>query len=528
MEPWAFWEPCEHDRGEAVLGRLAVARPEYFAGSRLIGCRWSPLSFYRYHRLVELRFANGQGTQRVLVLEGPEQSAWLDGSSAPIHDANEAEDLTLTDRTAANYLRFFCYFVCGDEGAFVLVEAREDIQLAEAVGVTAGDLEPSLDTARDKAHLTMVPGVDSDARWVFDAAVAYGDAFFAAAFALVPSGLVEMIDDEPIGTLHTLVVSRPPKLFPPILDPPISPSSLEDLDDTIADPERRAAHRNSLGDLLRQQGDMQKALDHYRAAVELAPDNSGYLRDLVATLIHLDRVELAVTLADTIADRAHQAAFRNNLANLLREHDVRTQDALAQHRVALRLVPDNPVYLHDLTKALLEADRIGDALALADTVSDPERQAAQRNSIGDRLRVLNRTDEALTQYQAAMRLAPHNPVYGHDVTKILLALDRVGEAIVSADTIADAAARGVQHSIIGTSLRGQNRAEEALARYRAAAGIVPGDPTYIGQITETLLKLNRVGEAIALGDTLTDTATRAAHRKGLRIGLREIAQIDWD
>lgn len=101
--------------------------------------------------MIELQFAGNHGPEHVFGLDGPEQTVWLDGSSAPVHEANEAESLVLTDETVNDYIRFFFFFVRGGSGPFVLVEAQDDIDLGSdgasgeqngTPGVDASELRP--------------------------------------------------------------------------------------------------------------------------------------------------------------------------------------------------------------------------------------------------------------------------------------------------------------------------------------------------------------------------------------------------
>src|SRR5580658_9870179 len=115
IRPWAAWERCERGRGAEALSRLAVELPEYFADSRLVRTRWSRLSFYATHRLMELTFVRDQDAERAVVLHGPAGTWWLNGQSAPIHDANEAESIALTKSTVCDYIQFFFYFVRGGD-----------------------------------------------------------------------------------------------------------------------------------------------------------------------------------------------------------------------------------------------------------------------------------------------------------------------------------------------------------------------------------------------------------------------------
>jgi ATP-dependent Zn protease len=213
-EPWAVWEPCEGEQGEEALARLVGQLPAFFADSTLISSRRAWLSFYREHRLIELTFVRDRGTERAFVLDGPGGTVWLNGSSEPIHDTNEAESLHLPQVTVADYVRFFFYFLRADAGAFVLIESGDEIGPADDAGNPTEDQEEALtlEGARAKAGPLTMRGLDAAERWLLDGTVAYGGELYATSIAVEPNGEVEMIDDDPIGALGELVVPQPPSL----------------------------------------------------------------------------------------------------------------------------------------------------------------------------------------------------------------------------------------------------------------------------------------------------------------------------
>src|SRR6185503_2968978 len=131
------------------------------------------------------------------------------------------------------------------------------------------------------------------------------------------------------------------------------------LADTVTDTVGQEAYRDYLGDRLRALGRKAEALAQYRAAVELAPDNSAYRRSLVLTLFHLGRVDEGVRDAlrgvDMRTNPADKAGDRDDLGDLLREFG-RKEEALAQYEAAVKLAPDNSTYLRDLANALLDLE----------------------------------------------------------------------------------------------------------------------------------------------------------------------------
>jgi hypothetical protein len=112
----------------------------------------------------------------------------LDGTSPPIHDLNGKVDAAIDGRNALSYLRFFCFFVRGAEGPFLVAEpASLPLVTEEARAAVA-----------EKAVEPEYLGEDRNGALHAAATIVYGTAAFAARFKLLPSGMVEMVEDDPI------------------------------------------------------------------------------------------------------------------------------------------------------------------------------------------------------------------------------------------------------------------------------------------------------------------------------------------
>ncbi len=237
LDPWVAWRPFEGEQVSEALSRLAERAPQYLSGSGLAGAQCSELSFYDDHVLIELRFESGGGPERVFGLHGATETHWLDGSSAAIHDTNAAEELELTDDTVHDYIRFFFYFVRGDDGPFVLIESESEVAVVDSPG---GNGDPSELLTRQATILSRVTPlttrtVDEDGRWIVDCSVAFGSSFFTTTLAVAASGEVEMIDDEPVAKLDGIAT---PECLPLELSgqtPSAGPSPVEQVPEGTQD-----------------------------------------------------------------------------------------------------------------------------------------------------------------------------------------------------------------------------------------------------------------------------------------------------
>lgn len=196
-----------------MLEQLAGVIREYAPArlTRLVvrAGRRAGLPFYEQHQLLDLQLEGVDGITRAFVAQAEDRITWLDGSSAPVHDLNEAESLQLTEATVLDYVRWFLFAVRGDEGAFVLLEAHGDL-----IDVGAG--ADSLAAARSKLVPFEFMRRDEEGRFMVRASVAYAGSLFTAEFAVAPSGPIEMTDDEPQVDLDGIDAPE----YPPLPDSP--------------------------------------------------------------------------------------------------------------------------------------------------------------------------------------------------------------------------------------------------------------------------------------------------------------------
>ena len=155
---------------------------------RLERVRAMPLSCYPRHLLCEQQvMLYGEVTAAAFIF-GDEGVTLIDGSSAPLHDLNEALPLNLEDdKSVREYIRLFCSAVHGGDGRFQLIENEEDLA-PYLEGDTATFARYVVPTALHKAG----------DHWRLKGTVRYGRNIFKAEFRLERSGNIEMVDDEPL------------------------------------------------------------------------------------------------------------------------------------------------------------------------------------------------------------------------------------------------------------------------------------------------------------------------------------------
>lgn len=189
------WQPVTGPQVEPFLKLVNPIQGKHVVNPPTANVQWAQIPFYNTIALVRVNdtaWAPNTGPFWFLAKQG--RMFLLDGSSAPIHDANEADPISITEPKVLEYLRFFCYFVHGDEGPFLIVEdinhpALDKSKLDDATRkVIEGALRPA-----------SFEGKTDEGNFEAAAMVLYGNALFSARFSISPNGMIEMIDDEPIA-----------------------------------------------------------------------------------------------------------------------------------------------------------------------------------------------------------------------------------------------------------------------------------------------------------------------------------------
>ncbi|MCI5060370.1 MAG: hypothetical protein MRY79_04780 [Alphaproteobacteria bacterium] len=198
------WNPVQ---GEELAGFLEQINPignKYSVNPATTLVEWRPLPFYDQVALIRVKDP-AWTPQNLFIYYLTDQGNlyWLNGTSPPIHDVNAKAPVKITDDNVLEYLRFFCFFVRGDEGPFLIAESMEDTYIPKQLDdktrtVIEGVLRPA-----------SFEGKDENGNWLCDGVVYYSNAMFIANFSVQPSGMIEMLDDEPIAADLPVKVDAP-------------------------------------------------------------------------------------------------------------------------------------------------------------------------------------------------------------------------------------------------------------------------------------------------------------------------------
>ncbi|MCU0880484.1 MAG: tetratricopeptide repeat protein, partial [Pirellulaceae bacterium] len=321
---------------------------------------------------------------------------------------------------------------------------------------------------------------------------------------------------------------------------------------------------NQLGGLHFWHGDMDRAIRYFTAAVAIRPQSAGARQFLAHALGNKGDVDEAID-AYRAADRLNGQPTNQPYIGALLLESGREQEAAAEFREALRLgsSPLGPAGVHaemgrayvrvgkydDAIAAYREAirfkadyahphDRLGYLLAekkgLMDEAIAAQREAVRlvpkhsdyHNNLGLTLSKAGRVDEAIAAFREATKLDPSASAYhfnlGHNLTKTKdsdAAIDALRIAIRLDPKSASA------HHVLGIALMQKGNMDEAIAAYGEAVRLKPDDPDYRRGLGSVLrdrgLHIEAIGaysEAVRLAPNGADPHVglgRALQKKGL-------------
>ncbi|MCB1530347.1 MAG: hypothetical protein H6853_01125 [Rhodospirillales bacterium] len=198
------WTPVQGEELAGFLDQIDPVGGKYKVNPETTIVEWRMLPFYDQVALIRVK--DPAWTPRnlfIYYLTDQGNLYWLNGTSPPIHEINAKAPIKITDENVLEYLNFFCFFVRGEEGPFLIAESMDDPYMPK-------DLD---DRTRSVIEGTIRPasyeGKNEQGYWLCDAVVYYSNALFIANFAVQPGGMIEMLDDEPIAADLPVKVDAP-------------------------------------------------------------------------------------------------------------------------------------------------------------------------------------------------------------------------------------------------------------------------------------------------------------------------------
>lgn len=188
------WAPVEGEYLQGFLDQINPIDGKFKVSAQTSKVSWRQLPFYENVVLVRVQdpmWSPGHLTIFYLTEQG--NLFRLNGTSPPIHEVNAKAPVKITEENVLDYLKFFCFFVRGEEGPFLIAEDMNNPDMPK-------NMDPK---TRSVIEGTVRPatyeGKNEQGFFLCDAVVFYSNALFIANFAIQPSGMIEMLDDEPIA-----------------------------------------------------------------------------------------------------------------------------------------------------------------------------------------------------------------------------------------------------------------------------------------------------------------------------------------
>jgi len=153
---------------------------------------WRPVPFYEGVVLIRVTDPGFVPSKlKVFYLAKEDKLYRLNGQSLPIHQVNELAPISLTEDNILDYVRFFCYFVRGEDGPFLICEDIKDPCIPKGDAKTQAAIAG---VVRDAEY----QGKNERGNYMCDAIIFYGNALFLSNFEIQDSGMIEMLGDDPM------------------------------------------------------------------------------------------------------------------------------------------------------------------------------------------------------------------------------------------------------------------------------------------------------------------------------------------
>ena len=188
------WNAVTGDELAGFLEQINPVDGKYRVSPDTTQVHWRMLPFYETVALIRVKEPNWANKKLCIYYLTDKGNLYrLNGTSPPIHEVNAKAPIKITEQNVLDYLRFFCFFVRGEEGPFYIAESMDDPNLPTGMdAATQSAVEGTLRPASFE-------GMSEQGHFICEAVVFYSNALFIANFAVQPTGMIEMMDDQPIA-----------------------------------------------------------------------------------------------------------------------------------------------------------------------------------------------------------------------------------------------------------------------------------------------------------------------------------------
>jgi ankyrin repeat protein len=193
--PWYDWIVCGSETTRPLLELIGLIDGTWQVEPARTQVSFAPLQWYGNQpvALIEITDPSWEKVNlRIYYLATTQGYHRLNGVSFAILEVNELAELALEEEDVIEYLRFFLFFVRGDEGPFYLLEDANDLLLPTYLDQGT---RSRLESCVRKANLVES---NDESLFVIEATVFYARAIFQITYHVHKRGLVLMTHFEPI------------------------------------------------------------------------------------------------------------------------------------------------------------------------------------------------------------------------------------------------------------------------------------------------------------------------------------------
>ncbi len=254
---------------------------------------------------------------------------------------------------------------------------------------------------------------------------------------------------------------------------------------------------NNLGATYAKQGKPDPAFSHYRASLEIKPDNAKTHHNMGTLLSDTGDMEGGLRhLMEAVRLRPDYPEPYNNIGIILASQG-RTKEAISHYNKALALKNDQPVAHNNLGLALSDIGEHDAAMShLHEALRiDPGYYKAY-NSVASLLIDQGKADDAIHYLEKALK---KEPKYAEAHNNMGIALTKKGDYITAVfhfkEAVRLAPDNGQIHKNLGITLAGVGMADEAVLHLKRAAALGPEDWSAHLMTGNVLAMLNKHDEA---------------------------------
>jgi hypothetical protein len=189
----SIWNSVQGQELEGFLDQINPIDAKYRVSAATTQVHWRTLPFYETVALIRVRDPNWVNKKlNIYYLTDQGNLFRLNGTSPPIHEVNAKAPVKINESNVLEYLRFFCFFVRGEEGPFYIAESITDPNMPKDMD------DATRSTIEGIVRPATFDGINEQGHFLCEAVVFYSNALFTATFGIQPTGMIEMMDDQPI------------------------------------------------------------------------------------------------------------------------------------------------------------------------------------------------------------------------------------------------------------------------------------------------------------------------------------------